>query len=311
MSDRTLVPFRSKHKVSTRADLPPPIPKYMSKHQRKLTLHHIHGPKTWMIDFMTVEGLHILNVIHCNTRFWVPNITKDETAESVLNCIRALVDNVRCDWSKGIIIDTLISDAAKAFTTTRAIRQLCQSLHIQQIVYNMKQGGVQVLPFPKDPTTSQYHNQLSIIDRISRTLRDMIFTVRRTKPWFQLDNRELQKLADIYNHTPHDTLSKTMGFDVSPFNAFHNRRLQDEIVRRWTIANYNIMDKPAFQFADEGSIVYLYAPKELFEKRRSSVEPIPYRIIARNSGNYIIQRIDGTGEPITVQRKDFVVTREL
>ena len=172
----------------------------------------------------------------------------------------------------------------------------------------MSEGGIQVLPEISFPTTSQYHNQLGIIDRISRTLRDMIFNVQRTNPTFELNDTTIKQLAMIYNKTPHETLSKTMGFDVSPQIALANKKLQDEIVRRWMQENYKLTESYAFTSIKKGMHVYLYAPKQLFEKRRNNVESVPYVIVDVRAGNYVIQRVDDElGTSIrTVQRKDFI-----
>ena len=315
-----LLPFRSKNKLLRKqdeAELPPPIPRYIFKHQRKLTLHHIHGPKTWMIDFMMINDtnvsqsdrtLYVLNLIHCNTRFWFPCMVKNQSAEVVMKAILALIRTETYPWTNGSIIDTIISDAAKTFTTTATVDEFCRMLRIQQIAYNMSEGGVQVRPAVQQPTTSQYHDQLAMIDRISRTLRDMIATVQRTKPNFTLTPKTLTQLANIYNQTPHNTLSKTMGFDVTPYDALKNRKLQDEIVRRWTVENYNLLDTPYFTSIQPGTLVYLYAPKQIFEKRRSNVESTPYVVIESHAGNYIIRNIE-TGQQKTVQRKDFILAR--
>ena len=304
----SLEPFRSRRKVKFAELLPPPIPRYQPKHQRRYTLHHIHGPKTWMIDFMKLGKQTILNIIHCNTRFWLPHITPDQSAEAVMTGIQATMMTVRCNWTVGPVIDTLISDAAKTFTSTRLVNDFCESLGIKQIAFNMDKGGIQVLPKASSPTTSQEHNQLSIIDRISRTLRDMVFNVQRTQPNFELNDTTIKQLAMIYNKTPHETLSKTMGFDVSPQIALANKKLQDELVRRWTQENYKLTDSYAFTSIKKGMHVYLYAPKQLFEKRRNNVERVPYVIVDVRAGNYVIQRVDDlTGDSIrTVQRKDFI-----
>ena len=292
-----LNPFRSKLKGSR---IQQKIPRYINKVQRKFNLHHIHGPNTWQIDFMDFEGTPIINLIHCNSRFWMPAITEGQDAQAVMNALDALFDS-------GLQIDTLISDAAKVFTTTRLIRDLCESLRIQQIAYNMNDKGTQLLPATRDPkpSTIEYHNLLSIVDRISRTLRDMVFNVRLERPDFKLTPESLTELATIYNTTPHDTLSKTMGFNVCPADVLKHKKLQDELLRRWTIDNINKTESYDFQRIKVGDKVYLHQPPQLFSKRRLTVDASPYVVIAKHNGNYIIQRPNET--PLKVQRKDITL----
>ena len=303
-----LQPFRSKYKQRGNlppADLPPPVPKYISKKQRKYSLMHVHGPLTWMIDFMSIDGKHILNLIHCNSRFWLPFMTQNETAETVMRAIDALF-HLDIHGLGPKPIDTLISDAAKVFTTTQMVQDVCRHLGIRQIIYNMSDGGKQIVPEEKSPTTTQYHNQLAIIDRISKTLRDMIEVTQRTQPSFELTHATLKQLANIYNTTPHETLSKIMGFKVCPQDVLSHKKLHDEIVRRVVMKNLDTIESPSFDI-NVGAVVYLYTPKQLFEKRRNAVESTPYIVIARNKGNYVIGRVDDASAiPTTVQRKDIV-----
>ena len=290
-----LKPFRSKLKTSRNKQK---IPRYINKVQRKFNLHHIHGPNTWQIDFMDFEGTPIINLIHCNSRFWMPAMTERQDAQAVMNALKAL-------FHSGLKIDTLVSDAAKVFTTTHLIKDLCQSLRIQQIVYNMNDKGAQVLPYPAPPSTVDYHNLLSIVDRISRTLRDMVFNVQLSQPDFKLTPETLFELAKIYNTTPHATLSETMGFNVCPADVLKYQKLQDELIRRWTIDNINKTESYEFQRVKIGDKVYLHQPPQPFTKRRLTVEASPYVVVDKHNGNYIIQR--GEEPPLKVQRKDIIL----
>ena len=85
-----LKPFRSKLKTSRNKQK---IPRYINKVQRKLNLHHIHGPNTWQIDFMDFEGTPIINLIHCNSRFWMPAMTERQDAQAVMNALKALFNS--------------------------------------------------------------------------------------------------------------------------------------------------------------------------------------------------------------------------
>ena len=232
MNDRPILrPFRSKGSRSTL----PPIPRFIQKKQQRYSLKHVHGPKTWMIDFMEVdEHTSILNLLHCNSRYWIPLLCRNQNEVVVMAALRLL------KRTAPNMFDTLISDAAKTFTDSRVVRDTCQALGVKQIVYNMSRGGIQIIPTHRSPTTIQFHNQLSLIDRMSKAVRDMIYNTKRELPTFELTDETLDEIANIYNNTPHETLSKTMGFDVTPANVLANQRLQDEIVQV-TIRKHNLL----------------------------------------------------------------------
>ena len=254
-------------------------------------LKHVHGPKTWMADFMVIDGINVINFIHCNTRYWIAQIVPSASADYAADILISLAQTqpFSVDYS---LIDTLITDDAKAFIDSTIIAGICEDAHIKQLSYNM---------------TVEPHSFLAIVDRISRTLRDFCFNTQRKNPSWQLTNDTLTDIRSIYNNTPHDTLSKTMGFDVTPKQALTHRPLQDEIVRRWTMSNYNLINSFEFSYIKPGTIVYLERDKRFADKRRNTVEDKPYRVLSRVGGGYIVQIVDGSEAPRRVQRKDFVL----
>ena len=288
-------PYRSKNKLKSfgiQHDESFNIPRIVKKNQRKITLHHIHGKKTWMTDFMVINGKNIINFIHCNSRYWLAEIVPHQTASAAARVLMMLVQaepNTEYDYP---LIDTLISDDAQALNRSDVIRSICIRANIRQITYNM---------------TITPHSYLALVDRISRTLRDMCFNCKRKNPNWQLNDDTLNDLLYIYNHTPHDTLTKTMGFEVSPYQALVHRNLQNELVRRWMKADYNLTSSWEFRRIQPGMIVYLARQNRFGDKPRNTVEDTPYKVLQCKRGRYTIQRIDEQQPPIVVQRKDFVV----
>lgn len=303
----SLFPYRSSRKGADSSII---IPRYRSSIQRKLTLKHVHGPKTWMMDYMQINEIKILNAIHCNSRYWIPLIVKNQNAKNVQTMVNLINSISFINWDLNVI-DTVITDAAKCFTTDRSFIAMCEALNIKRITYNMDKGGIRIdSTNPTFPTTSQPHNQLAIIDRISRTLRDMIYNIQLKNPEFELNSKSLNEIAKIYNKTPHDTLTKTMHFNVSPEQALQNKTLQDEIVRRWMKYNYDLVESPEFEYVELGQIVWVYQPSSTFQKRRNTVRDIPYVVIKRNKGNYTLRPINEETEvnDIIAQRKDFILS---
>ena len=290
-------PYRSKGKLKSAGiqhDDSFRVPRIVKKVQRRLTLHHVHGKKTWMSDYMVINGKNVINFIHCNTRYWLAQIVPNQSAQHAANLLMFLVQKEPYTEYDYPLIDTLISDDAQGLNRSRIIKSICNNAHINQIVYNMTQTP---------------HSYLAIVDRISRTLRDMCFNCWRKDPNWELNEETLTELLSIYNRTPHDTLSKTMGFDVSPEQALIHKNLQDELVRRWMIADYNITGSWEYTRIQPGMIVYLEQGKRFGDKRRNTVEDMPYRVLECKRGRFKIERVDHARDPIIVQRKDFVVGR--
>jgi hypothetical protein len=65
------------------------------------------------------------------------------------------------------------------------------------------------------------HRKLGIIDRVTRTIRDIAFA----NHWETISPTEMQWIVNAYNQAPHKTLSELMGFDVSPNIAQNDKEL--------------------------------------------------------------------------------------
>ena len=272
-----------------------------------------------MIDFMAPSGRGeppILLMIHCNSRYLLAYMGDSQRADVVYEGLYKLYHLERTRWSHGPTLDTLISDAALVFTT--AISTLCKENGIKQITYNMN------TPDNSQSRTIHHHNRLGIIDRACRTLREMFFNAGVAGP---VDDVTVAYLLRIYNNTPHETLSKTMGFDVTPAQAYYNRRLQDELVRRWMQENQMKIEHPIFTTVQPGTVIFLAAPRysSLTVKWGSAsrstpiqspytVITTPYRVIERRGGAYVVEPLRPTTDApprMIVQRKDFVIAPKI
>ena len=320
----SIVPFRSKRKLTDeqRAQVPEDIsiPRWDAKKAKQVSLHHVHGVRTWMCDHFFIKGegdviqednLNIddvdkskykdiqvvLCLIHCNSRLMHAYITKNKGLDDFFEIIQAYTikhlpyEKYYPDWIKdnGLsMMDTLLCDSA---FDKKGIKEWLLTRGITMIAKNMNR--------------TNDHSFLSPIDRMARTLRDMIFTAKRNKTSFILHRNTLNELCRIYNSSPHGTLSKIMGFKVSPRDVFWNIDLQKEIIRRLYLQNYQIMNSPLYNAVHVGSIVYLYKPRQFGEKRRLNVEETPYKVISMNPitiENTITHEIKSEG----IHRKDLV-----
>ena len=276
-------PFRSENKGGTIDDR---IPQWSRKVASHLSLHHQHGPRTWMCDHFFIKGngdvvqegdtvdVIILAFLHVNSRLFHAYVVPNKGLDSFFDKLQYYIiphfpyEKYYPDWIRNqslSMMDTLLCDAA----FDRA---------------GMKQwlAGRGVKMISKNISRTRDHSFLSPIDRMARTLRDMIFNAKRSNPSFIFNEQSLKELCKIYNSSPHDTLSKIMGFKVCPNDVFWNIELQDELQRRTYLMNYKIATSEGFQTIEVGSIVYLHKPREFGKKRRLNVEDVPYRVLSLN-----------------------------
>ena len=309
------VPYRSSQKLSKLniiVDEPPTIPKIRPSEVRKTTLHHIHSNKTWMVDyfflrpggdvissinrdealeslpeapsesvFVNYRGKPMMIVccfIHCNSRFVWCYVARSKRAGE----FAAALDHLVKKYPERV--GTLISDKESAFSS-RVANELYAAHNIRHIYYNMS-----------DSTGNRVnHLALAFIDRFARTLRDMIFNCSRSDPRFRLNEKTLERIIKIYNATPHATLSKVMGFDVAPYDAFKpaNEGLLNEINRRIFMQNYMTTQRIEFRSIQEGDQVYLHKPRRFGEKRRLNVEDEPYTVYKCKRGGFELKDAEG------------------
>jgi hypothetical protein len=65
------------------------------------------------------------------------------------------------------------------------------------------------------------HRKLGIIDRVTRTIRDIAFQ----QHWETISPAEMKWIVNEYNNAPHKTLTELCGFDVSPKIAQNDRSI--------------------------------------------------------------------------------------
>ena len=301
-------PFRSKAKGGRDSDH---IPVWNRKLASKLSLHHQHGPRTWMCDHFFIKGdgeviqegdtadVIILAFLHVNSRLFHAYIVPDKSLNAFFEVLQYFIiphlpyETVFPDWIRNnnlSLMDTLLCDAA---------------FDRQGIKGWLEQRGVKIIS--KNIKRTKDHSFLSPIDRMARTLRDMIFNAKRSNPAFKFNDETLKLLCRLYNATAHATLTKIMGFKVCPNDVFMHLDLQDEIMRRIYLQNFKTSTSSKFNNVRAGSIVYLHQPHQFGKKRRLNVEETPYKVIAMNPlrlENLITHEIKSEG----IHRKDIVIS---
>ena len=300
-----LYPYRSYRKLRDAPDhtVLYRIPKWIPKRQKAWGYAHVHGFGTWMADIIFIgledqeltaiqesylrqhprvriqtRHLKLLVCIHCNSRYAVAYRLPDMSIGSIREALDRLHDsNLRGSCT------TLITDAQGSIQPNREKWQ-------HHIRINMS-----------DP--HETHNYLSLVDRFGRTLRDMLFNVRiQGPPHLRITMALIDRLIEIYDTTPHTTLSTVMGFPVTPWDAFRHAELQEEIVRRVSGRNYDLnMVPPA-----HGAPVFIKHQGDKFAKRRNSVADDLFRVRGRPAtGAFDLENVR-TGEVDRYRRTQFV-----
>ena len=317
-----LRPFRSKNLDDILPEEKQTIPLIKRDEVRRTTLHHIHGPKSWMCDYFFLRpGGEVVNedinkeealdslqaefdgmpytryrgdlmmivccFIHCNSRYVVVEPLLSKNTADFRRIMSKFINPTNPEFS-GVdremlpIIDTLISDKEKSFCSAEMERFYAENRIVHK-TFNMSAND-----------SANRHLALAIIDRFARTLRDMIFNCQRNDASFRLSPNNLQQLVKIYNTTPHATLSKIMQFELTPADALKHLNVQNELVRRLMSQNFITTNHYEFDEVWRGDDVYLHKPKKFGEKRRSNVEDVPYRVAATKKGGFALRNRDGS-----------------
>ena len=290
------------------------IPTYQPKYQQKYSIMHVHGKKTWMMDYIFIKGNGevitkdeeikdkdndsvvqsrklkiILLRLHCNSRYCEADIVPNRRDE--------IVRPLMLLYIRRGVMDTVITDSEPSFQSESLRRYVYRDGVMKHIVYNMS------MPWRDNAFP---HTYLALVDRMARTLRDMLFNCQRASAAFVLTNETLQQVLNIYNNTPHATLTKIMGFPVTPANMFKYPILQDEYIRRVMSRNQSLVTSSVYTDVKVGDIVYLHAPRQLFDKRRGSVEDDMYRVIDIQGLAFVLQNTRDPRYIKKVHRGDFI-----
>jgi hypothetical protein len=102
----------------------------------------------------------------------------------------------------------------------------------------------------------------------------------------------MRRIVQFYNCAEHSTLSKIMGFDVSPNMAEQDSQLEREIIRRIQAQNQLVRSQIGFVIPI-GSKVYVFNPKDTLGKRRTSVKPYVGVVVAFNGYIYDVKTPSG------------------
>ena len=211
--------------------------------------------------------LMLVVLLNCNSRKAHARIVAKRDREHVLQYLEAIIASHET-------IRTIISDWEPSFA---AAIQDYNAIHpetpIRHIRHNLSDG-------------STFHTELAPIDRFCRTLRDMLYNIGKIFHGRVLTPELLREVLYQYNTMYHETLSKIMGFKLTPLQVHKNKNLQDEIIRRLSGRNYMAVD-----WSHRLGNVYVYNPRQTFEKRRGPYKHDEYEVVSAppTKGRYLIR----------------------
>lgn len=193
-------------------------------------------------------GLNYLVFININTRKAHVYPMQGKGAKEVLRALHQFVQEVPNVYS-------ITSDEDVSYLSNNVL----DYLHDHNIVYKT--------------TTENNHNVLGIINRFMRTIRDAIGENR------YIEEKEMQDLVNIYNNSPHRSLSNKAPNDITK---------DDEIKY---IKEKSRINPYHFQ---EGEHVRLVLDKDPFSKRRTNVSTESYVIDSKKGNQFLIRSKDGS-----------------
>ncbi len=131
------------------------------------------------------------------------------------------------------------------------------------------------------------HSTLSIIDRLSRTIRRMNFNIGNDA---NISPNTMEILIQEYNNSPHKTLSDIVGRPITPNMVDDNERLEDYIV--WTRMRDNIKTKFKDDFDIVGRNVRCLNESSKFDKVKTKLLPGIWQVVGTDSGLFICMQGD-------------------
>ena len=242
----------------------------------------IYPPDTWLMDTIEFKGpikMLYLFFVEANTRYLIAEpgniIEREESLEQtrqklswreVQHKITKVYENLK---PRGI--KTLITDKDPAYVNMQS-KRFFEWAHIKHIA--------------KTPDETS-HIHTSILDRVVRTIRDMIFNLG-------LEGKELpplilQQIVKTYNETRHETLSQILGFPATPKMVHEREELELLLIRNLRSINYSKQQQKYYRIPIGTEVFVRSLRNDRFKKRRAQVEPIKYKVIYNKGSLYTLE----------------------
>lgn len=147
------------------------------------------------------------------------------------------------------------------------------------------------------PVIKDSHTSLGLIDRLCRTIRDISYNTR-TKI---LNQKDIDKILNIYNNMYHSSLSKMLGKKITPNEVSKDPKLEQQIINYCMDYNNQLEVLYPEINLSVGQICKIYQPFDKFKKRRRLLKKDYFKIINKTGNIYTVQNMRN-GKKIDVPR---------
>lgn len=231
------------------------------KKQDKYQLHQIYPLGTWFVDLVNFGEFWFIFFVEASSRYLIilnGNLEEMENDDFVeVNSGRVKSDKFlkqfkefqKINKSK---ITLLIGDSEKAFWS-------------QQMQNYYKKNKISTR---KINTTTQGHLGMSILDRLVKTIRDMLHKLKETDP----TPDDLLNVVITYNTTYHTTLSNLLQDRITPKEVHEDENLQREINKAISWENFQIRTQQNFILKPGVEVVVKRKVLNKNEKIRTQIE---------------------------------------
>jgi len=264
----------------------------LKQNLKQYKLHTIAPAHSFIIDLMFENNvICYLVAININTRklfIQATNITNEQdiidknnqkTSKAYINALKTIMKQTTIKHLKGDGEKAFVSNDAQRFYALHGIDFVPVRRQISKYPSFMADLNM-VKAIKSEPS----HTSLAIIDRVIRTIRDMAFQLKIGLITPQL----MAQIVNLYNDTPHSTLSKYAGFPVSPNMVDDNEELEVFIIRRIHQENLNTMSQIGYNIPT-GFPVKVYNERSAMAKRRSEIEPGKWHVVSRHGALFEIE----------------------
>lgn len=156
----------------------------------------------------------------------------------------------------------------------------------------LKNYKIKFIPVIKDS-----HTSLGLIDRLCRSIRDISYNTR-TKI---LNQKDIDKILNIYNNMYHSSLSKMIGKKITPNEVSKDPKLEQQIINYCMDYNNQLEVLYPEINLSIGQICKIYQPFDKFKKRRRLLKKDYFKIINKTGNIYTVQNMRN-GKKIDVPR---------
>ena len=259
---------------------------------KKYMLKTVAPRHSFIIDYFFPGKFIYLLAININTRkaYAIPSDTIKEvndtrftidekgnkTATQAIKLLNKLIMEAK-------IIKHILCDQEGAFTSVM-FKNECKKrkIELKHYIKNHIDGIVETTDKARG-----IHNSLSLIDRLSRTLRKMNYNIGNSS---SINPHTMEYLINEYNNSPHATLSKIVGEPITPNIVNESPELEDFIVAQLMKENVKIKLKADFDIV--GKWCRCVNESSKFDKIKNKLLPGIWKVVGTENGLFVCQQND-------------------